>query len=246
MARPHLPLQVLKIALAQECIWFIRCGLWRKQGWSRITRKWVSLPWAQEQICADKQDVSNRNILFLLRRSLPGPQWCHTKTWNRRKEENTIVLFILWFPLIRSRTSPTEMLSDRLMFVFEVLQYFGFWKKHLFFFNTNLNVFLFVFFYGGLMSIWSHFQSNKEWITDCLIWWWNTHNRRWPSGRAGSTVSLYAFRSYHSPRFRAKKTTTKKLKTPLDQKEVVVPHTLTHIYTGQVLNASLKHSIMTS
>lgn len=136
---------------------------------------------------------------------------------------------------------------DRLMFVFEVLQYFGFWKKHLFFFNTNLNVFFF-FFYGGLMSIWSHFQSNKEWITDCLIWWWNTHNRRWPSGRAGSTVSLYAFRSYHSPRFRAKKTTTKKVKTPLDQREVVVPHTLTHIpvYTGQVLNASLKHSIMTS
>lgn len=147
MARPHLPLQVLKIALAQECIWFLRCGLWRKQGWSRITRKWVSLPRAQEQICADKQDVSNRNILFLLRRSLPGPLWCHTKTWNRCKEENTIVLFILWFPLIRSRTSPTEMLSDRLMFVFEVLQYFGFWKKHLFFL-TQISMFFWVFLWG--------------------------------------------------------------------------------------------------
>lgn len=234
MARPHLPLQVLKIALAQECIWFIRCGLWRKQGWSRITRKWVSLPWAQEQICADKQDVSNRNILFLLRRSLPGPQWCHTKTWNRCKEENTIVLFILWFPLIRSRTSPTEMLSDWLMFVFEVLQYFGFWKKHVFFFQHKSQcVFFWGFFYGGLMSIWSHFQSNKEWITDCLIWWWN--NRRWPSRRAGSTVSFYAFRSYHSQRFRAKKTTTKKIKnTSRPEGGCGAPYINAHIYRSGV------------
>lgn len=84
------------------------------------------------QICADKQDAGKRNILFLLRRPLPGLQWCHTMAWNCCKEDCWSPGF-LWYT---AGALPEKCTSTGfwVMFLFEVLQYRGFWKQHLFFF----------------------------------------------------------------------------------------------------------------
>lgn len=157
---------------------------------------------AGTQLCATKQDVSNRNILFLLRRPLPGLQWCHTMTWNCCTEENTIVLLILWFPLIRSRSAAREMHFCWLL-IDCLWGSAGWWilKATPIFFWHKPPCFC-VFLNGDwCLTSFKRLTSSEE-KSEChwLSWWWNTHNHRWPTRRAGSTVSLYAFRSRHTPR----------------------------------------------
>lgn len=63
-------------------------------------------------LSVDKQDIRLRNILSLLRLPFLAPHTFHTMTWNHSREENTIVLFILWFPLKLERGSHRNTKAD--------------------------------------------------------------------------------------------------------------------------------------
>lgn len=140
---PTFHYKFLKVVLARESVWFIRCGLWRKQAWSRTTQKWVSLPCAQEhrsvqtnRTLATETSYSCLDARFQAHSG--ATQWLETAA-KRKTPLCCSSSGFLWYAagLLPQKCSPTDWcLSLRYCSVQD-------FESNTCIFNTNLQGFLF-------------------------------------------------------------------------------------------------------